>query len=125
MLWKRSGETSNPDAINEPEPPPLLTIEAHELDGRTCVILTGELDGASAPSLRESLTAFMGELARDLVLDIGELSFIDSSGLALFVEVHKTLDETGHRLTLLHPSPMACRILAIGGLNRYLRIEST
>jgi anti-sigma B factor antagonist len=122
-MWKRAGKT---DAITESDPPPVLTIEAHDRDdGRTCVLLTGELDMVSAPSLRESLTALMGEVAGDLVLDIGELSFIDSSGLALFVEVHKTLDDAGHRLTLLRPSPMACRILAISGLDGYLRIEST
>ena len=121
-MFEKQARELDTETITEP-PPPLLTIEVHDLDGRTCVLLTGELDATSASSLRESLTAFTGEQAGDLVLDIGGLSFIDSSGLALFAQVHKRLAEAGHRLTLLHPSPMTGRILAITGLDRYLHIE--
>ncbi len=123
MLSERVGNATDVKVSAAGDPSPGLTIAVHELDGKTCVIVSGELDGASAPALKDSLSAFTGELAGDLVLDIAGLSFIDSSGLALFIELQMKLDRTGHRLTLMQPTPMARRLLAITNLDRYLHIQ--
>lgn len=126
MLWNRAGETSNTEAIEMPDVLSPLTIDVSDLDGRTCVTLTCELDGVSVPPLRDRLTDLMGEqLARDMVLDIGGVTFLDSTALSLFVLLDKRLVRAGQRLTLLNPSPMARRVFQITGLEKVLRVEPT
>ena len=65
----------------------------------------------------------MPDLTGDLVLDIAGLSFVDSTGLGLFVTLHKTLESVGKRLIVFSPTPMARRILEISSLDVLLHIE--
>jgi anti-sigma B factor antagonist len=100
-----------------------LSMAVTQSHDGTCVTLIGELDDASVPLLRDRLAELTGELVGDLVLDIAGLSFVDSTGLGLFVTVHKNLEERGRRLILLGPTPMARRILEITRLDSVLHVE--
>jgi anti-sigma B factor antagonist len=103
---------------------PPLSIEVTELQDRTCVTLRGELDDLAAPLLRERLTDLIdSDLAGDLVLDIAAVSFVDSTGLSLFIQAHKNLATRGRQLVLFQPTPMARRLLMITGLDGVMRIE--
>jgi anti-anti-sigma factor len=84
---------------------------------------SGELDGSSAPFLKEKLDGVTSELVGGLVLDIALLSFIDSSGLALFVVLQKQLEAMGANLVTLSPTPMARRLFQITALTQVLTIE--
>ena len=100
-----------------------LAIDTAQLPDRLCVKLYGELDGASAPLLRDRLASFISEPLGDLIIDLSDLTFLDSSGLALFVTMHKQLERAGQRLVLVGPTPMARRVLEITRLNTILHIE--
>ena len=52
-----------------------------------------------------------------LVLDLGEVTFLDSSGLGLFVEHHKTLRRQGGCVRIANASPRVLTVLAITGLD--------
>ena len=110
------------EAAAEEKPPPLRVVVRPE-EGRTTVIVAGELDDSTAPELRERLAQVTTDLVGDLVLDIGLLTFVDSTGLALFVAQHKKLLSQGFGLTISSPSPMARRLLEITGLTQLLSIE--
>ena len=56
--------------------------------------------GCLGPALQAQLADPTAELAGDLVLDIAGLAFVDSTGLALFVLLHKRLANTGHERCL-------------------------
>jgi anti-sigma B factor antagonist len=126
MLRDRSAEAGSSETMAEPgggAGRSTLTIDVGEREGRTCVTLSGELDGASVPPLREQLVDLTGTIAGDLVLDIGGLSFLDSTALTLLVVLHKRLSSTGQQLILSHPTPMAVRLFQITGLDSVLRTE--
>jgi anti-anti-sigma factor len=89
----------------------------------TRVVLAGELDGASAPSLSGQLRQLIPELVGDLVIDIGLLTFIDSTGLSLLVSLHKGVRASGHALTVAETTPMARRLFQITGLDQVLHVE--
>lgn len=59
------------------------------------ITTTGELDLATAKTLGEALDDFDREGAETIVLDLGQLEFIDSSGLALLVINHKRFNLAG------------------------------
>jgi anti-anti-sigma factor len=94
--------------------------------GRTTrVVMAGELDGATAASLSEQFRHVMADLVGDLVVDVGLLTFIDSTGLSLLVSLHKSVQAFGHALTIADPTPMARRLFQITALDQVLTIGPT
>ena len=101
---------------------PLQILVSH-LKEHAYVVLTGELDGATAPFLVRTLVEVNETVEGDLVLDIKKLSFIDSTGLSVFVSQHKNLSAKGRKLVIYGPTAMARRLFQITGLEDVLTIE--
>ena len=89
-------------------------------DGRPGVVrLVGELDVAGAPEVRARLEGLDG----DVEIDCSGLTFIDSSGLGLFVAVHRACDARGAKLMIVDPSPRVSQLLELTGLNAVLDVR--
>jgi anti-sigma B factor antagonist len=101
---------------------PLQILVSHQKE-HAYVVLTGELDGATAPFLVRTLVELNKTVEGDLVLDIKKLSFIDSTGLSVFVSQHKNLSAKGRKLVIYAPTAMARRLFQITGLEEVLTIE--
>jgi len=101
---------------------PLQILVSH-LKDHTYVVLAGELDGATAPFLVRTLVEVNETVEGDLVLDIKKLSFIDSTGLSVFVSQHKNLRAKGRKLVIYAPTAMTRRLFQITGLEEVLTIE--
>jgi anti-anti-sigma factor len=88
------------------------------------VALTGELDLATVPVLREAAAVLLSETAEEITIDLGGLQFIDAAGLGEIVCLRATLIAAGRQLTLRRPSPRIRRTFTIGGLAELLRERS-
>jgi anti-anti-sigma factor len=72
--------------------------------------LEGELDALSADELDASVVAGLNGQA-DVVLDVSNLTFVDSSGIRAFIRLAK---QASPRATVLrHPRPHVVRVLEI------------
>ena len=80
------------------------------------LLLDGEIDTYTAPGLAARLAA---EPDVDVV-DLAGVSFIDSSGLRVLVQIHQTRTAAGDTLTLRSPSASVQRLLEISGLATHL-----
>lgn len=89
------------------------TLKAGER-GRAVVRVAGELDIASAPQLDEALHR-AGLRARLTVLDLRELTFMDSSGVRVIVRAAERAHRAKHRLTVLRGPSQIDRILTLTG----------
>lgn len=88
-------------------------------DDTTVLFISGELDMATVPRLRELARAELERPGcRTLVFDVGELEFLDSTGLGCWVELHNRATSGDRQLIIRSASPVVARILEIGGLNR-------
>jgi anti-sigma B factor antagonist len=58
-----------------------------ESGGGLCVHLGGELDIASLPDVEAELTGLLSREPQSLVLDLSDLHFLDSSGIALLIRL--------------------------------------
>ena len=98
-----------------------------ERDGSTTVLrLVGELDMATADELRRHILLVLDQHdPHRILLDLSELSFTDSSGLAAMVWAHQQLASRGRQLRLHHPQAMVRRVLHITGLHTRLHITET
>ncbi|PPK67516.1 STAS domain-containing protein [Actinokineospora auranticolor] len=83
---------------------------------RLVVSAKGELDTHTAVEFKRALLELIEDNA-EIVVDLGGLTFIDSSGLSVFIAAHKRSLPRGARVLLDGVPPFLSRILAITGLN--------
>jgi anti-anti-sigma factor len=89
------------------------------------VSVSGELDLHTAGCL-EARIEEAGTVGTDtVVVDLSEISFIDSAGLAVLVRETKRLEGRGHSLVVVTNDPRTRRIVEVTGLNRVLRTYAT
>lgn len=91
----------------------------------TVVAVRGELDIASAPALRTELLGLLGPHARRIVVDLSEVTFCDSSGLAVLVGASRRAWLLGGVLRLAAPAPPVTAVLRLTGLDRHFEIFPT
>jgi anti-sigma B factor antagonist len=72
--------------------------------------LFGELDSSNVSELDNVLRRARG--GGDIVLDLTDLTFIDSSGIKGFIQIARELG-TGANLVLLSPRPSVARVLEL------------
>jgi anti-sigma B factor antagonist len=87
------------------------------------VVLVGELDLDTAPRLSRVLDPLVKEGPTEIVIDLSELAFIDSSGIAALVAAQQNLAEHGRRLSLVSPKPFTRKLLEIVGLVEFLGVR--
>jgi anti-sigma B factor antagonist len=78
--------------------------------------LVGELDVATAPGLQAAIDRLCEEGAREIVLDLHELSFIDSSGLRLIFTSGQLCERHGCDFSLARVQPHAQRLFEVAGV---------
>ncbi len=105
--------------------PEQLVIRTSREDGVERLTPIGELDIATVPILEALFeVAFGDSAARMIVVDLTELSFIDSSGLNLLLRM-RTACEEDDRLRVVNGSPAVTRLLDVSGIRPLLPIISS
>ena len=87
-------------------------------DDRVTFTPRGELDLATAPDMETQVLDAVRDGERAVVLDLRELTFMDSTGIRTIVSAHQLAAETGHALRVVRPaddSPVA-RVIEISGI---------
>lgn len=74
------------------------------------VLLGGEIDFSVTPKVREKLLEIIRSGVPELVLDLSGLSYIDSSGLALFIEARRMLLESNRTIRIVGISPQVRKL---------------
>ncbi|HWD52036.1 MAG TPA: STAS domain-containing protein [Acidimicrobiales bacterium] len=95
-----------------------LTFEIAEtrLDGVSVLTVTGEIDMATAPDLRERLVALEADRISAIVVDLTGVSFIDSTALGVLVGAYRRQEEAGGTLKLVVTEPRVRKVLEITDL---------
>ena len=86
-----------------------------QVDGHSNVRVTGEIDLATAPELRQRLDAVIAAGTRTLDLDLSDVTFLDSSGLGVLLAARQELHDKHHRLTVRDPSKRVLRVFELSG----------
>ena len=96
-------------------PPPFHATVEHD-DGHARVRFAGELDLATVAEAEAAVEQARGDGAGPLRLDLSEVTFLDSSGLRLIMEVSRACSADGCRLSIV-PGPRGVqRVFAVAGV---------
>ena len=95
-------------------------------DGRLELKLTGELDHHAAKKTMLAIGGIIDRsLPRECVMDMGGLTFMDSSGIALVLNMHKRMAEIGGAASVINVSHQPMKVLTAAGINRIVTILET
>jgi anti-sigma B factor antagonist len=97
--------------------------EISENGGATMVRLAGELDLYNVDRVRAALLECVERGTRRLIVDVSEVTFVDSTALGVFVEARGRLGPGG--FVLLSPGLETRRALEISGLDRVLVVSDS
>ncbi|MEY2582736.1 MAG: anti-sigma factor antagonist [Ilumatobacteraceae bacterium] len=95
----------------------VLRIDVSYIDGRAVVIVQGEIDMETAPTLRVALDQL--EPHQSVYLDMANVRFIDSSGIKVLVSQTLRIRKAGGALHIRNPSRVVHRIVTIAGLSEH------
>jgi anti-sigma B factor antagonist len=99
-----------------------LTIEVGP-EVETCLVhVAGELDLATASALESELHRLLSSDLTRVVLDLGDLLFIDSTGLQCLLQATRHSRADGDRLRMLGPNAEIDRVLRFSGMREILPI---
>ncbi|MEV4750329.1 STAS domain-containing protein [Streptosporangium sp. NPDC049248] len=87
--------------------------------------LAGELDYTNAERFRHDLRQAIGQDRGDLVMDLADLTFCDSTGIQEFLNARKIVQDRGGNIVLAGPHPRLQRILHLTGLAQAFGIQPT
>jgi stage II sporulation protein AA (anti-sigma F factor antagonist) len=59
-----------------------------------------------------------------VVVDLGAVTFIDSTGISVLIQRHQQREATGDQLVVTNPSEPVVRVLEIAGVLEYLEVRS-
>ena len=113
---RESSVEESPHLSALPEPFQILESTA---DGRRVITPRGELDLSTGAQLKERLA---GDC--DTVLDLSELSFIDSTGIRLVASTAQRARSEAWDFTVRNPQPAVLRVIRLVGLAEHLCLET-
>ncbi len=102
-----------------------MAVSCRTEPGCLVVALSGSLDAASAPALREYLLRIVHQCDGRLVLDLSAVSYADVSGLTAVVGTGRRARLLGGWLRLASPAPVVADVLAATGLDRQLDVYAS
>ncbi|OQX96636.1 hypothetical protein B6I21_00385 [candidate division KSB1 bacterium 4572_119] len=94
-------------------------------DGFAVVQLSGEIDVSVAPQLRNALKELIDSGTVNLVVDLSEVAFIDSSGLGIFVVAYKLAKTKEGTIRFAAARPEVLKVIKLTRLDKHLQLFET
>ena len=88
-------------------------------------LVSGELDHHAARAVMEELDRRIDQVQhRELTLDLGGLTFTDSSGIAVLLRAHRRMGQVQGAMRVVRTPDQAGKVFRAAGLERIIRFES-
>jgi len=94
-------------------------------EGKLVVKLDGELDMFISPSISRRFHQIAEDGESDVVVDVSDARYIDSTVLEAFVKAQRELQDHRHALAVVAPGPYARRTFELTGLTDVLRVSDS
>ncbi|MFE1024574.1 STAS domain-containing protein [Streptomyces sp. NPDC058818] len=107
------------------EEPGRLSVEHSEADGIRVVAVRGEIDHEGADILSRALQPFDGAAPPRTVADLSGVSFMDSSGINVFVAAYRTANDAQGWLRIAGAQEPVLRVLQLVGVDALVDCHPT
>ena len=100
-----------------------MELEINEAGERCVIKAKGEVDLYSSPALRDAILGAIPKAAQGVSVDLSEVVYMDSSGVATLVEGLKATGKKSKTFSLLTPSTSVMKVLQLSRLDSVFTIE--
>lgn len=101
-------------------------METRSVESKPPIIeLEGEVDVYTAPQLKQQMISLLESGARELVVDLTKVDYLDSTALGVLIGGLKRMRERDGNMVLVCPSPRIRRVFEITGLDKIFDIFNT
>ncbi len=91
-----------------------MTIDTRSVNGVTIVDLHGKVTiGEGSREIREKIRELLENGNKDILLNLGDVSYVDSAGIGELVSSYTTVTNQGGQFKLLHLTKKIRELLAI------------
>jgi anti-sigma B factor antagonist len=101
-----------------------MQYQVDEQSGYAVARLTGDVDLSTSPAVRKALLATLQE-GKDLLIDLSEVTYLDSSGVAALVEAFQVARSKRLRFGLVGASSGALNVLRLARLDKVFPIHAS
>ena len=102
-----------------------LTISVSPEPGYVVVSVAGEIDMDTAAQFRDQLASVISDGPRRVVVDLAQVTFMASAGVAVLNGTHRVLAAQGGSLVLASLSPAAGRVLSLAGVDQVIPVTGS
>lgn len=89
------------------------------------VSLKGDLDYHASSDLREKISSFLAEKPKKILLDMSEVNYIDSSGIAAFVETSRNAKSIGAKIVFHSLTNSVKNVFELAKLHLFFQIAES
>jgi anti-sigma B factor antagonist len=100
-------------------------LDPHVVGPHTVVGVTGELDAATAPTMRDMLLGLLNRGVDSLVVDLRGVTFIDSTGVGSLLRVYHRQGLLGGQVHFVADQEAVLRVLDLMQLTRRLHVTAS
>jgi anti-sigma B factor antagonist len=100
-----------------------LAVERTSHEGVELLLVEGELDIATAPRLISALNGAVLEALRSLVVDLSDVDFMDSTGLALLINAHRRMSRRRKGFAVVCPPGPLWRVFEVTDMVETLHVR--
>lgn len=97
-----------------------MDVQCERVEELTIARVSGSIEANSGSELTR--VACLAEHTEDVVLDLEEVDFLDSTGLGILVGIIRGFNDSGRKIVLAAPAPVVRKTLKITGIDRVVGI---
>jgi len=102
-----------------------LTLNTRTEGEQTVLAVSGEVDVYTAPALRDRIADLLDGGQQQLIIDLGGVEFLDSTGLGVLVAGLNRARDVGGSLSLVCPQERVLKLFRITGLDEVFTVHPT
>lgn len=102
-----------------------MKIKTTEREEETVIVIEGDIDLYSSPELRTEVLRVVPKAKNGVGIDLGKVTYMDSSGVATLVEGLRSAKEHDKSFALLAPSMAVMKVLELARLDSIFEVRST
>jgi anti-sigma B factor antagonist len=133
IRWRLSALWPPRRARRRPASPPAphddlagrFAVERHTDAAVAMLEVIGEIDIATRPRLGEAIRRMLAETSGPVLVDLGAVTFMDSTGLALLLNLRRDAAAAERPLAIVCPEGPARLLLAVSGIESELPLHAT
>lgn len=102
-----------------------MHVETEQTAQFTVITVSGEVDLATAPALRDVALPLVDAGRHDLVVDLSRVEFLDSTGLGVLVQLLTRVRAVDGTLRVVAPAERIAKVFRLTGLDQAMGLTDT